>query len=110
MTVVYKKRYNSFFKVEDGVKSRITETEWLSGMGLLGEDDASREGDLWEETGETGEEKANEEKANEKEIPKGETYWRVLRENTVKKLESGKYDYSDLSEDEWNSMNLPTAD
>lgn len=107
MTVVYKNRYNSFFKVEDGVKTRISEQEWLSGMGLLGDDDASRQGDLWEEKRETGEEEARQEEADEK--VRSEIRAK-LKAATVKKLETGDYDYEDLTYEEWNSLDLPIAD
>jgi len=109
MTVVYKHRYNSFFKVEDGVKTRISEQEWLSGMGLLGDDDASRQGDLWEETRETGEEETRQEEANEKVIVDSEIRAK-LKAATIKKLETGNYDYEDLTHEEWNSLDLPVAD
>lgn len=109
MTVVYKHRYNSFFKVEDGVKTRIFEQEWLSGMGLLGDDDASRKGDLWEETRETGEEETRQEEANEKVIVDSEIRAK-LKAATIKKLETGNYDYEDLTHEEWNSLDLPVAD
>lgn len=107
MTVLYKHRYNSYFKVEDGVKTRISEQEWLSGMGLLGDDDASRQGDLWEEKRETGEEEARQEEADEK--VRSEIRAK-LKAATIKKLETGNYDYGDLTYEEWNSLDLPVAD
>lgn len=119
MSIFYKRRYNNFFKVENGVKTRISEEEWLSAMGLLGEDHANGERNLREEERTSSQEDVNEdengenahdEKEEAQEQQKSSTYWKVLREQTVKKLESGNYDYEDLSQDEWNSLGLPTAD
>lgn len=96
MTVVYKQRRGKFYKVEDGVKTSISEEEWLKAHGLLEDEDAG-----------TLQEEAEEEKAYE--APTKEK-WSLLKKQTREKLESGEADWENLTKEEWDSLDLPVAD